>query len=161
MKIAKNSVVSFEYTLKDSQGRVLDSSEGGDPFAYIQGTGSIIPGLERFMEGRSANEIFSAVVPPDQAYGVRDEELVQEVPRSLFETSSGDIQVGMQFQTSTEAGMQTVMVVGVTPETVTVDGNHPLAGQTLAFDIKIIDVRDASPEELAHGHVHGPGGHHH
>ncbi|MEK6748521.1 MAG: peptidylprolyl isomerase [Pseudomonadota bacterium] len=161
MKITKNTVVSFEYTLKDTQGQLIDSSVGQAPFAYIQGTGSIIPGLEREMEGRSMQDSFSAVIPPEQAYGVRDEELVQDVPRSLFETASGQIEVGMQFQTPTEVGFQTVTVVAVTSENVRVDGNHPLAGQTLAFDVKIVTVRAATPDELAHGHVHSPGDHHH
>ncbi|MDH4274173.1 MAG: peptidylprolyl isomerase [Gammaproteobacteria bacterium] len=161
MKIGKHAVVSFEYTLKDALGQVIDSSVGQAPFAYIQGTGSIIPGLERAMEGRSAPDAFSAVIKPEDGYGVRDEELVQEVPRALFDTASGQIEVGMQFQTPTEAGFQTVTVVSVTPETVRVDGNHPLAGQALSFDIKIIEVRSASADELAHGHVHGPDDHHH
>lgn len=161
MQITVHKVVTIDYTLTDDQGNIVDSSKGGDPLAYIHGIGNIIPGLESALEGKKAGEALKVSVAPQEGYGERDTSMMQSVPRQMFE-SPEEIQVGMQFQTMTEDGHPMVVtVVETTPETITVDANHPLAGQNLHFDVTIIEVRDASEEELEHGHVHGAGGHHH
>ena len=159
MKIAKNSVVTIDYTLKDPQGQVIDSSVGKQALPYLHGAGNLIPGLERELEGKQAGDQLSVKVPPEDAYGVRNEELVQVVPKSAFQ--GANVTVGMQFRTQGKTGDQVVTVTKIDGDNVTVDANHPLAGIPLAFDVTIKDVRAATKEELAHGHVHGPGGHHH
>ncbi len=160
MQIAKHKVVTIDYTLTDDSGTIIDSSEGREPLAYIQGMNNIIPGLEAALEGKVAGDQLNVAIPPDQAYGERNDSLRQEVPKDRFDGAE-DLEVGMQFHAQTEAGPLVVTVVGIEGDTVTVDGNHPLAGMTLTFDVKVVEVREASSEELDHGHVHGPGGHHH
>lgn len=160
MQISQNKVASIDYTLKDNDGNVIDSSEGREPLPFIQGIGNIIPGLENALEGKAVGDKVQVSIPPAEGYGERNDEMVHAVPRKMFETAD-DLEVGMQFQTQSEAGMQVVTVVGIEEEDVMVDANHPLAGATLNFDVTIMDVRDASEEELEHGHVHGPGGHDH
>ncbi|MFC2990876.1 MULTISPECIES: FKBP-type peptidyl-prolyl cis-trans isomerase [Halomonas] len=160
MLIAQNSVVAFHYTLTNDTGEVLDSSEGREPLTYLHGAGNIIPGLEKELEGRQAGDKLSAVVEPGEGYGEKQEQLVQEVPRDAFQGVEG-IEPGMQFQAQTQGGPLMVTVTSVEGDTVTVDGNHPLAGQILNFDVEIASVREASEEELEHGHVHGEGGHQH
>jgi FKBP-type peptidyl-prolyl cis-trans isomerase SlyD len=160
MKIEKDKVVSIEYTLRDDKGEVLDTSEGREPLAYLHGNGNLIPGLESQLEGRSANESLKVAVAPADGYGEFDQAQIVDVPRSQF-TGVADLAVGMQFTASGPEGQRIVTVTKVGLETVTVDGNHPLAGQTLNFDVKIVDVREATADELSHGHVHGAGGHHH
>ena len=159
MQISKHKVVSMDYTLTDDQGTVIDTSKGREPLAYIQGIGNIIPGLEAALEGRTEGESVTVRVEPEQGYGERDETLLRVVPRNLFDVE--EVQAGMQFHAQSEEGTEVVTVVGVTDEEVTVDSNHPLAGVALNFDVTIVEVRDASEEELSHGHVHGPGGHDH
>lgn len=159
MQIAKNKVVSIDYTLTGEDGKVIDSSQGNEPLMYLHGAGEIIPGLERALEGKSAGDGVNATIAPADGYGAKNPALVQPVPRQQF-PGVKDIAVGMQFQAQTNHGPRVVTVVGVTDETVTVDANHPLAGQTLNFDVKVVDVRDASQEELDHKHAHGAGGHH-
>lgn len=160
MQIAKHKVVSINYTLKDESDTVIDSSEGGEPLAYIHGIGNIIPGLENALNGKSVGDKLSVTIAPDEAYGERDDDMVQTVPRNRFEPGV-DIEAGMQFHTQSDHGMQVVTVTHVDQESVTVDANHPLAGITLHFDVEVMGVRDATADELSHGHVHGPGGHHH
>lgn len=160
MQISANKVVSIDYTLTDDSGAVIDTSEGRGPLAYLQGHGNIIPGLESALEGKSAGDALQVSVAPADGYGERDDTLSQEVPRQMFENAD-EIQVGMQFQTASEHGMHIVTVTAIDTDNVTVDANHPLAGQTLNFDVKVVEVRDASEEELEHGHVHGPEGHDH
>jgi FKBP-type peptidyl-prolyl cis-trans isomerase SlyD len=160
MQIAKNTAVQINYTLKNDAGEVLDSSEGAEPLAYLQGNGNLIPGLEKALEGKRAGDAVNVSIPPEEGYGVSDATLIQEVPRSAFE-GIDQIEVGMQFHAESNHGPRTVTVTKVAADTVTVDGNHPLADQTLHFAVQIIEVRAASQEELSHGHVHGPGGHHH
>ncbi len=156
--IEQNSAVSFHYTLKDAEGTVIDQSQEGQPLAYLHGHSNIIPGLEKQLEGKSAGEKLVAVVEPAEAYGEYQEEGVQEVPRENFQ-GVDNIEVGMQFQSqTTDGGMMLVTVKEVTDSTVTVDANHPLAGKQLTFDVEIAEVRSATEEELAHGHVHGVGG---
>ncbi|WP_025733803.1 FKBP-type peptidyl-prolyl cis-trans isomerase [Carnimonas nigrificans] len=160
MQIAPNSVVSFHYTLTNDEGEVLDSSEGREPLSYLQGKGNIIPGLERQLEGREAGDKLQVRVEPAEGYGEVQPQLVQEVPRASFQGVES-IEPGMQFQAQTQGGPLLVTVTKVEGDTVTVDGNHPLAGQPLNFDVAVETVREASDEELEHGHVHGEGGHEH
>jgi len=160
MQIAKDKVVTIDYTLTDGQGTVLDSSQDGEPLSYIQGAGSIIPGLEAALEGKSIGEALQVTIAPDQAYGERDESLMQTVSRGSFE-GADQVEVGMRFRVQSDSELQVITVVGVEEDTVTIDGNHPLAGVTLNFDVTIRGVRDATGEELSHGHVHGPEAHGH
>jgi FKBP-type peptidyl-prolyl cis-trans isomerase SlyD len=160
VQIGKNRVVTLNYTLRDEQGTVIDSSTGRAPLSYLHGKGNIIPGLEEALDGRAAGDKLEVTVAPERAYGPRDERLVQIVPRARFgEVES--LQPGMQVRASSPQGPRIVTVVRVDPDFVTVDGNHPLAGRTLHFTVEIAEVRKASHEEVSHGHVHGPGGHHH
>jgi FKBP-type peptidyl-prolyl cis-trans isomerase SlyD len=160
MQIAKNAVVLIHYTLKNDAGEVLDSSEGAEPLAYMQGHGNLIPGLEGALEGKQAGESLNVSIAPKDGYGERDESLIQDVPRSAFQ-GIDNVEVGMQFHAESNHGPRLVTVTSVSDKTVTVDGNHPLADETLHFAVQIVEVRAASAEELSHGHVHGPGGHHH
>lgn len=160
MQIAENTVASFHYTLTNDAGEVLDTSRGREPLAYLHGAGNIVPGLEEAMTGRGVGDSFKVDVAPEDGYGLHHEGLVQEVPRAAFQ-GVDEIEPGMSFQASTPQGVHSVTVTKVDAESVTVDGNHPLAGQTLHFDVEVTEVRVASAEELQHGHVHGPGGHHH
>ena len=160
MKVADNTVVVIDYTLKDNEGTVIDSSEGAGPLAYLHGAGNIISGLEDALLGKEAGDEVQASIEPAKAYGDRHEQLKQDVPRELF-SGVDSVEVGMQFQSETDQGPVLVTVVEINDDTVTVDGNHPLAGVHLNFDVTIREVREASQEELDHGHVHGEGGHHH
>ena len=160
MQIAKGTVVSINYTLTDDSNNVIDSSAGGEPLAYIHGADNIIPGLEKALAGKTAGDRLEVSVAPQEAYGLRDDALAQVIPRDRFE-SAQDIEIGMQFQTPTSDGVSVVTVTGVDSENITVDANHPLAGMTLHFSVEVVAVRSATSEELDHGHVHGPGGHHH
>ncbi len=161
MQISKHKVATIDYTLTDDSKNVIDTSEGREPLAFIHGTGQIIPGLESALEGASAGDNMSVSISPDQGYGERNEELVMDVPRSNFE-GADKLEAGMTFHTQSESGnVQIVTVVDVSDDMVKVDANHPLAGNTLNFDVTVVEVRDATDEELDHGHVHGPGGHEH
>lgn len=160
MKISKNKVVSIDYTLTDAKGTVLDKSSKGRPLFYIQGAGNIIPGLEKALEGKDSGEALKAQIPHADAYGARDESLMQVIPKENFGDIK-DLKVGMELEAESEDGIRIITVVGIEGDRVTVDGNHPLAGMDLTFDVNIVEVRDATSEELAHGHVHGPGGHAH
>jgi FKBP-type peptidyl-prolyl cis-trans isomerase SlyD len=159
MQIGKEKVVSIHYTLRDNTGNVLDSSVGQSPLLYIQGIGNLIPGMEEGLEGKAKGDKVDIKVSPEKGYGVRDEKMIQKVPRSAF--GGQEVKKGMQFQAGTNHGHQVVTVTDVGLDSITVDGNHPLAGIELNFAVEVLDVRDATSEELAHGHVHGPGGHHH
>ena len=160
MQIAQNSVAAFHYTLTDDEGQVIDSSAGRDPLTYLHGKGQIVPGLEKQMEGRVVGDNFVADVTAEEGYGVHHVELMQQVPREVFQGVE-DIQPGMQFQGNGPEGQMNVTVSKVEDGVVFIDANHPLAGKTLHFAIEVTDVRDATAEELQHGHVHGAGGHHH
>ena len=153
MQVSENKVVSIHYTLKNDAGEVIDSSEGREPLSYLHGAGNIIPGLEKALEGKDVGEHVDVSIAPEEAYGERNDALVQAVPRSAFE-GVDEIQPGMQFQAQTPAGMQILTVVKVEGDEVVVDGNHPLAGETLHFSVDIADVREATEEEKSHGHVH-------
>ncbi|WP_432695783.1 FKBP-type peptidyl-prolyl cis-trans isomerase [Marinobacterium sp. YM272] len=160
MQIAANAVVSIHYTLTNADGAKLDSSEGQEPLAYLHGASNIIPGLENALVGKNVGDKLSVTVDPEEGYGPVREELVQEVDRSNFE-GIDVVEPGMQFMAQTPWGQQPVTVVKVEGDNVTLDGNHPLAGQTLSFDVEVVEVREATEEELSHGHVHGEGGHEH
>ena len=160
MKISKGKVVSMHYALRDANGEILDSSEGQAPLDYLHGHGNIIAGLEKALEGKEAGEKLKAVIPPEEGYGIREESLVKTVPLSNFQNPN-EVEVGAQFQAETSQGPRLATVTQVDDQNVTIDLNHPLADHTLDFDIEVVEIRDATEEELAHGHVHGPGGHGH
>jgi FKBP-type peptidyl-prolyl cis-trans isomerase SlyD len=160
MNISPNSVASIHYTLTDGEGKVIDTSEGQEPLAYLHGAGNIIPGLEKALLGKTVGEKFTVSIPAAEAYGVRDDSMVQQLPSNMF-SGIDNIEVGMEFHAETEHGLQVVTVTNVEGDNVTIDGNHPLAGVDLTFDVEVADIRAASAEELEHGHAHGAGGHHH
>ena len=159
--IKQNSVVTMHYELKSAEGEVLDSSEGQEPLTYLHGAGNIIIGLEEQLLGKAVGDNVNAVVSPEKAYGEHIEALVQVVPKEAFGPEVKDIEVGMRFQAETEQGPVPVVVTAIDDANITVDGNNPLAGKELHFSVTISEIRDASQEEIDHGHVHGPGGHEH
>ena len=160
MQIANDKVVTIDYRLTDNEGEVLDSCDDGS-FAYLHGAHNIVPGLEDALAGKQVGDELSVAVAPESAYGRRDDARTQPVPREMFPEDT-QIEVGMQFHAQGPDGHSLmVTVAAVEADTVVVDGNHPLAGVHLNFHVKVLDVRDATKEELAHGHVHAPGGHHH
>lgn len=156
MQITDKHVVTLHYAVKTADGDEIDSSLNAEPISFIQGSKHMIPGLEEALYGREEGDKFDVIVAPDKAYGQRHDQLVQEVPVSMFEGM--DVNVGMSFRATTDAGEQSVIIVDKTDTTVTVDGNHPLSGMTLSFEVSIEGVRNATEEEIAHGHVHGEGG---
>lgn len=160
MPIEKNQVVLFHYSVSDEEGNDIESSRSAEPNAYLHGHGGIIAGLEEALEGRDAGDSFSVTVAPEKAYGMRKPDAVQRVPIKHLQGAKR-WRPGMVAQVQTERGPRHVIVAKVGHKFADVDTNHPLAGKTLTFDIEILEVRDASAEEIAHGHVHGPGGHHH
>ena len=160
MQIAKDRVITLAYTLKDNDDNLLDQSDDGS-FCYLHGASNIIPGLESALTGKVVGDELSVSIPPEDAYGVRDTAREQDVPRSAFPAEQ-EIEVGMQFHAEGPDGQAIMVTISkVEDDTITVDGNHPLASVHLNFDVKIMDIRDASTEELEHGHVHGPHGHEH
>jgi FKBP-type peptidyl-prolyl cis-trans isomerase SlyD len=160
MKAEKNKVVTFHYHLTGEGNETIDSSREAEPLAVLFGHGAIIPGLEQAMEGHVAGDRFNVSVPPDQGYGLRRDDFTQRVPKKYFRNAE-QLKPGDSTILSSEQGQRPVVVLKVGSSVIDVDLNHPLAGKTLQFDIEITDIRDASAEELEHGHVHGSGGHHH
>ncbi|MDX1497164.1 MAG: peptidylprolyl isomerase [Salinisphaeraceae bacterium] len=160
MQIANACVASIHYTLKNDAGEVLDSSEGREPLLYLHGAGNIIPGLESALDGKAAGDQLNVQVDPEQGYGPHREDLIQTVPRDQFQ-GVDQIDVGMRFQAESNQGPMVVTVTAVDEQNVTVDGNHPLAGENLNFEVEVVEVREATAEEKDHGHPHGPGGHQH
>jgi FKBP-type peptidyl-prolyl cis-trans isomerase SlyD len=160
MNIQKNKVVGIDYKLTDGSGKVIDSSSEHGPLYYIQGAGSLIPGLEAELEGKKSGDHLEVKISAKDGYGELDNSLCQTVPRAQFESTEG-LEIGMQFEVETEQGELVVTVTKIEGESVTVDGNHPLAGIDLHFDVTVKEVREATKEELSHGHVHGEHGHHH
>lgn len=147
MKIAKDTVVNIDYTVKDENGTVVDTSEGGLPLEYIHGQGRLIAGLEKELEGKEQGESFSVSIAAKDAYGEYDPSLLIDVPRSNFDVTP-NIEVGMRFQASTPGGPAIVRVTKLTDDFVTVDANHELAGKNLSFDVKVVSVREATDDEL-------------
>jgi FKBP-type peptidyl-prolyl cis-trans isomerase SlyD len=160
MQVADNMAVSIHYTLSNDDGDVIDSSVGDDALVYLHGKGNIISGLEQALYGKEVGDKFNVRIPAEDAYGEFMEERVQVIPRSMFE-GIDELEVGMKFHADVSSGPGVVSIVAIDGDDITIDGNHPLAGMALTFDVEIVDVRPASREELAHGHIHGPGGHHH
>jgi len=158
MQVTKHKVAVINYVLKDNEGNTIDQSSDGN-FAYIQGTQSIIPGLENAMEGKQPGDELDVSIPPEDAYGERNLENIQTVSREMFPPDV-EVKTGMQFQAQTAEGAPVILTVtAVDGDQVTVDGNHPLAGKQLNFSVEVVDVRDATEEEIQHGHVHGPDDH--
>jgi FKBP-type peptidyl-prolyl cis-trans isomerase SlyD len=160
MTIGDDSVVSFHYTLRDDAGSITESSEGASPVVYMHGHNNIVPGLESQIAGKTSGEKFTAVVPPEQGYGLRNDSAMQRVPVKHLATR-GPYEVGQMVVVNTREGGRQARVMKVGHFNVDLDLNHPLAGKTLTFEIEIVDVRAATEEELSHGHAHGPGGHGH
>jgi FKBP-type peptidyl-prolyl cis-trans isomerase SlyD len=156
MQITKHKVAAIHYTLTDNNGKILDSSSGREPLHYIQGIGNLILGMEEGLEGKRKGDKLHIKVSPEKGYGVKDPNLTQKVPRSAF--GGQEVNVGMKFHTNQG---HVVKVVDISLDSVTVDANHELAGVELNFDVEVMDVREATADEISHGHVHGPGGHHH
>jgi len=154
MTITKDRVVTIDYNLKDSEGEVIDSSSTGEPLVYLHGNENIIKGLEKHLEGKEAGDQVECVIPAAEGYGERDESLVFKVAKNEFGPDT-QVEVGMQFEAHGEQGAQIVTVVGIDKDEVTIDANHPLAGEELHFSVKVVEVREATSEELEHGHVHG------
>jgi FKBP-type peptidyl-prolyl cis-trans isomerase SlyD len=160
MQIKKNTVASLNYVLKDDEDNVLDQSDSGD-FAYLVGTGQIIPGLEKAVEGKQTGDQLNVSIMAADAYGERVLEKIQRVPQKMFPEDI-EIKPGMQFEAQSPDGDVSIATVdSIDDDVVVVDHNHPLAGKNLHFEVEVVDVREASTEEMEHGHVHGPGGHHH
>ena len=160
MQVADKRVITLAYTLKDNDDNIIDRSEDGS-FSYLHGADNIIPGLESALTGKAVGDELSVTIAPEEGYGVRDPGKTQQVPRNMFPPEH-EIATGMQFHAQGPDGQTVVVTVArVEGDTITVDGNHPLAGVELNFDVRIMDIRDATGEELEHGHVHGPGGHQH
>lgn len=152
MNITQDAVVGLNYTVSNSEGVEIDTTDGTDPLFFMYGHGQLIPGLEKSLEGMQAGDKKAVTVVADNAYGQRHEELVQAVPKNMFEGM--DPQVGMQFRATTDQGEQSVIIIDVNDDHVIVDGNHPLAGMDLSFDVEVVSVRSATADELEHGHVH-------
>lgn len=159
MQIAANKAVSIHYTLTNDEGEVLDSSVDDDALIYLHGAGNIISGLEHALDGKVAGDKFKVRIAAKDAYGELEDDKVQVVTREMFE-GIDKVEVGMQFHAEVSSGPGVVTVVDIQGDDITIDGNHPLAGQALTFDVEVIDVRPATEEEKAHGHIHGAGCHH-
>jgi FKBP-type peptidyl-prolyl cis-trans isomerase SlyD len=160
LNIEADTVVSFHYTLRDDSGKELETSRGTQPSAFLVAHNNILPGLEAAMAGKSAGDVFTVELAAQDAYGLRDPDKTQRVPAKHL-AFKGKLRAGAVVQLNTSEGMRPVTVLKAGRHSADIDTNHPLAGQALAFDIEIVEVRAASAEELAHGHAHGPGGHHH
>ena len=156
MKITKNAVATLEYTLTDDDGGLIDTSEGDTPLIYIHGTDSLIPRLEEELDGKAVGDALKVHLKPEDAYGERDDEMLQTMPRAEL-PDDVELEVGMEFQAESEDGIHIVTISAIVDDDVVIDANHPLAGVALNFDLKVIEVREATAEELEHGHVHGEG----
>ncbi len=159
MTIGPKTVVSIEYVLKDDAGEELDSSSGRDPLTYLHGVGNLVPGLERALEGKGKGDGVDVTLPPADAYGDRDEKLVRNLP--LRKIADKKPQVGQRYRAQLEDGQAIVLVTGLRGDYATIDANHPLAGMTLHFQVKVVEIREATADEITHGHVHGGDDHHH
>jgi FKBP-type peptidyl-prolyl cis-trans isomerase SlyD len=158
MQVTEKKAVTIKYTLRDEEGAVLDSTDGRDPLTYLHGAGNLVPGVEEALEGKSPGEEVKVTVPPEKGYGTREDDNVRNVP--IRKLPAGKLQPGATVQLNTNHGPVVAVIKAVKGDYVTLDLNHPLAGKTLRFELEVVEVRDATEEELAHGHVHDPGGHH-
>lgn len=155
MTIDNNKVITIDYTLYDEQKNVLDTTQNEEPLSYIHGIGAIIPGLESALMGKTVGDEINVTVNPEDGYGVRNENLVMQVNKKEFQKAyNNDVRIGMMFQAQTGDRISLFTITEIGDESLTVDGNHPLADMTLEFDVKIVDIRDATEEELEHGHIH-------
>lgn len=164
MQIGKDKVATFHYRLLDEQGKEIETSRGEDPVAYLHGHGNIISGLEKGLEGKSANDVLTVKVEPQDGYGMRNENATQRVPIKHLvgdKKANAKLKPGMVVAINTEEGPRQVVVIKAGKFNVDVDTNHPLAGQVLSFEVEIESVREATDDEVAHGHAHGVGGHQH
>ena len=161
MLITNQHVVAIDYTLSNDAGEVIDSSAGAEPLVYLHGASNIVAGLENALTGKAVGDELEVSVEPQDAYGEYSAELITNLGREMFE-GVDELEVGMQFHASApDGGMQIVTIRDIDGDQVTIDGNHPLAGQQVNFKVKVVSIREASQEEVAHGHVHGEGGHQH
>lgn len=160
MNIAKDSVVTMNYTLKNEAGEVMDTSEGREPLVYLHGVGALIPGLEGELEGKAASDKLNVIITPENAYGSRRDDLLRVVSKDGFQGEEA-LNEGMRVQLDTDQGPVVAVVAKIEETEVTLDLNHPLADMTLHFDVEVVDVREATADEISHGHVHGDGGHDH
>lgn len=158
MKIENNKAITLNYTLKDDKDTIIDESNNAS-FIYLHGANNIIPGLENALTGRVKDDKFNLVIQPEDAYGEYNPKITQVVDRAMFDTEqAGELQVGMQFQSQAEDGAMMIITISeINGDQITIDGNHPLAGTTLHYDVHVVDVRDATEEELSHGHIHAHG----
>lgn len=160
MKVSENKVVIIHFSLKNGHGELLDTTEGEDPMAYIHGMGQMVPGLEKALENKMTGDKIQIKLAPEDGYGVYKKEWVQNFPLSEF-GEQDKVTVGAEFEIETEHGFKVGTVIEIKGDEVVTDFNHPLADETLDFDVTIVDIREPTKAELSHGHVHGPGGHHH
>lgn len=160
MQVANNTAVSFHYTLTNDAGEELDSTAGSEPLAYLHGRGNIISGLEQALNEKQVGDAFNVRIEAADAYGEFNENMIQVVSRDMFD-GIDRVEVGMQFHAAVESGPGVITVIEVDGDDITIDGNHPLAGQALNFAIEVVEIREATPDEISHGHIHGAGCHHH
>ena len=160
MQVADNMAVSIHYTLTNDDGEILDSSIGDQPLVYLHGTGNIIPGLEDALYGKTVADKFKVRIAAKDAYGEKNDEMVQVIPRDMFE-GIDELEVGMQFHADVSSGSGQVTIINIDGDDITIDGNHSLAGMPLTFDVEVVEIRPATKEEAEHGHIHGAGCHHH
>jgi FKBP-type peptidyl-prolyl cis-trans isomerase SlyD len=159
MQITNNTAVSIDYTLTNDAGEEIDSTAGGEPMVYLHGRGNIITGLEQVLQGKNAGDKFSVRIEAADAYGDFSDDMIQVVSREMFD-GIDNLEVGMQFHAAVNAGASVITVIKVDGDDITIDGNHPMAGQALNFDVEVIAVRLATKDEIEHGHIHGDGCHH-
>ena len=156
MQVTDNKVITIHYTLTNNNDKVIDQSGAGEPLVYLHGSGNIISGLEQALAGKVAGDKLNVTIPPEDAYGVRMDDRIQTVPRSMFQ-GIDQIETGMQFNAEGNTGPVMVTVTKIEADEITIDGNHPLAGETLTFDVEVADIRDATEDEIEHGHIHTKG----
>lgn len=160
MQVADNLAVSIHYTLTNDEGEVIDTSEGDEALAYLHGYGNIISGLESALTGKAVGDKFKVRIDAEDAYGEIEDDRVQIVSIEMFE-GVDELEVGMQFHADVTSGPGVITIINIDGDDITIDGNHPLAGVPLTFDVEVVDIRPATAEEISHGHIHGAGGHHH
>lgn len=160
MQVTNNTAVTINYTLTNDAGETIDSTNGSDPLVYLHGNGSIIKGLEKALSKRNVGDKFTVRIEPAEAYGEFSDDMIQVISKEMFDGIE-NLEVGMQFNAAVNSGTSIITITKIDGDDVTIDGNHPLAGQALNFDIEIVNVRLATKDEIAHGHIHGEGCHHH